>query len=144
MEVIKHRILGYLPHVFSQFKLTFHNCSFSLLRDKKGIFVGATVNIFSMEKVIFKDCNFTKNNNTVLSLVDSSLVLEGNILFEGNQAINGGALRFGDTSLVYIMNNTRIVFRNNHAKRAGGAIYAQQHYFKLRTQESKHITEQHR
>ena len=129
MEVIKHRILGYLPHVSSQFELTFHNCSFhnnSLLRDEKGTFFGATVNIFSMEKVIFKNCNFTKNNNTALSLVDSSLVLEGDILFEGNRAINGGALRFCDTSLVYIRNNTHITFRNNHAKVAGGAIYAQQ------------------
>ena len=50
----------------------------------------------------------------------------GYILFEGNQAINGGALRFCDTSLVYIMNNTRIMFRNNHANEAGDAIYAQQ------------------
>ena len=129
MEVIKHRILGYISHVSSQFELTFHNCSFynnSLLRDKKGTFFGAIVNVFSMEKVIIKDCNFTKNNNTVLSLVDSSLVLEGHIHFEGNHAINGGALRFCDTSLVYIRNNTHIMFRNNHAKVAGGAIYAQQ------------------
>ena len=50
----------------------------------------------------------------------------GHILFEGNQAINEGALRFCDTSLVYIMNNTRIMFRNNHANEAGDAIYAQQ------------------
>ena len=129
MEVITHRILGYIPHVSPLFELTFHNCSFynnSLLRDKKGTFFGATVNIFSMEKVVFKDCNFTKNNNTVLSLVDSNLVLEGDILFEGNQAINGGALRFCDTSLVYLRMNTHITFRNNHAKEAGGAIYAQE------------------
>ena len=129
MEVITHNVLGYIFHVSSQFELTFHNCSFynnSLLRDKKGTFIGAIGNIFSMEKIVFKNCNFTKNNNTVLSLVGSNLVLEGNILFEGNQAINGGALRFCDTSLVYIMNNTHITFRNNHAKVAGGAIYAEQ------------------
>ena len=129
MEVITHDVLGYIFHVSSQFELTFHNCSFynnSLLRDKKGTFIGAIGNIFSMENIIFKNCNFTKNNNTVLSLVGSNLVLEGNILFEGNQAINGGALRFCDTSLVYIKKNTHIVFRNNHAKVAGGAIYAQQ------------------
>ena len=129
MVVITHDVLGYIFHVSSQFELTFHNCSFynnSLLRDKKGTFIGAIGNIFSMENIIFKNCNFTKNNNTVLSLVGSNLVLEGNILFEGNQAINGGALRFCDTSLVYIKKNTHIVFRNNHAKVAGGAIYAQQ------------------
>ena len=93
MVVITHDVLGYIFHVSSQFELTFHNCSFynnSLLRDKKGTFIGAIGNIFSMEKIIFKNCNFTKNNNTVLSLKGSNLVLEGNILFEGNQAINGG------------------------------------------------------
>ena len=58
--------------------------------------------------------------------MDSNLVLERNILFDGNRAINGGALRFCDTSLVYIRNNTHIKFYNNHAKNAGGAIYAQQ------------------
>ena len=129
MEVITHNVLGYIFHVSSQFELTFHNCSFynnSLLQDEKGTFIGAIVNVFSMEKIIFKNCNFTENNNTVLALKGSNLVLEGNILFEGNQAINGGALRFHDTSLVYIMNNTHITFRNNHAKVAGGAIYAQQ------------------
>jgi len=46
--------------------------------------------------------NFTNNNNTALSLVDSNLVLEGGTLFDGNHAINGGALRLCDTSLVYI------------------------------------------
>ena len=129
MEVIKHKILGYIPHVTPQFEIIFQNCSFtnnSLLRDKKDTFVGAIVNIFSMERVTFKDCNFTRNNNTALSLVDSNLVLEGDILFDNNHAINGGALRFCDTSLVYIRNNTHIKFYNNHAKNASGAIYAQQ------------------
>ena len=129
MEVIKYKILGFIPHVSPQFEIIFGNCSFSnnsLLRDKNDTFIGATVDIYSMERVTFRDCNFTKNNNTALSLVDSNLVLEGNILFDGNRAINGGALRFCDTSLVYIENNTHIKFYNNHAKNAGGAIYAQQ------------------
>jgi len=80
MEVVKHKILGYIPHVSPQFEIIFRNCSFtnnSLLRDKKNTFVGAIVNIFSMERVTFKDCNFTRNNNTALSLVNSNLVLEG-------------------------------------------------------------------
>ena len=129
MEIIKHRILGYIPHVSPLFELTFQNCSFYdnfLIRDSKGTFIGAIVNVFSMERVIFMNCTFRKNKNTALSLVGSNLVLEGDILFEGNHAINGGALRFCDTSLVYIMNNTHVMFRNNHAKVAGGAIYAQQ------------------
>ena len=131
MEVIKYKVLGYIFLISSQLELTFQNCSFynnSLFGDEKSTFAGAIVNIISIERVIIKDCNFTKNNNTVLSLVDSNLVLEGHILFEGNHAMNGGALRFGDSSVVYIRNNTHIMFRNNHVNEAGGAIYAQQHY----------------
>ena len=113
MEIIKHKILGYTPHVSPQFEIIFQTCSFtdnSLLRDRKDTFIGATVDIFSMERVTYKHCNFTRNNNTALSLVDSNLVLEGNILFDDNHAINGGALKFCDTSLVYIRKNTHIKF----------------------------------
>ena len=129
INVIKYKILGYIPHVSPQFETIFQNCSFSknsLLHDKRGTFIGATVDIFTMEKVTFKHCNFANNNSKALSLVDSNLVLDGHILFDGNHAINGGALRFCDTSVVYIQNSTHIKFYNNHAKNAGGAIYAQQ------------------
>ena len=129
IEVAKFEILGYTSPVSPQFELITENSSFhnnSLLRDKRDSFVGATVNIFSMERIIFKHCNFTNNNNTALSLVNSNVILEGHILFDGNHAINGGALRFCDSSLLHIRKNTHIIFRNNHVKIAGGAIYAQQ------------------
>ena len=131
MEIIKIKILGFISSVSSHLALTFQNCSFynnSLLQDKMSTFIGATVNIYSMERVTFKDCSFIKNKNTAMSLLDSNLIVDGVILFEGNRAIKGGALRFGENSLMYIRNNTHVMFRNNHVKEAGGAIYAQQHY----------------
>ena len=129
VKVVRYKTLGYLSHLSPQFEIIFQNCSFSnntILHDKRDTFIGATVDVFTMVKATFRDCNFTKNNSTALSLVDSNLVLEGIILFDGNRGINGGALRFCDTSLVYIENNTHIKFYNNHAKNSGGAIYAQQ------------------
>ena len=131
MEIIKIKRLGFVSFVSSHLKLTFQNCSFcnnSLLRSKNSTLIGATVSLYSMERITFKNCNFTKNNNTAISLLDSNLILEGVILFEGNRAIKGGALRFGETALMYIRNNTHVMFYNNQAKEAGGAIYAQQHY----------------
>jgi len=83
------------------------------------------VDIFSIERVTFKYCNFTRSDDTALSLVDSNLVLEGSN-FDSNHAINGGTLRLCNTSLAYIRNNTHIKFYNNHAKMHIGAIYAQQ------------------
>ena len=128
MVVVKFKNLGYTLPFSPEFELIVQNCSFynNSLHEKNDSFIRATVNIFHMERVIFRYCNFTSNNSTALSLVDSNLFLEGNILFDGNRAINGGALRFCDTSRVYIRKNTHIKFHNNHAKNAGGAIYAQQ------------------
>jgi len=135
MEVAQVKV-GYTPYVCAQFEfeLAIQNCSFynnSLLHNKNDSLIGATVNLFSMGRVAFRHCNFIKNTNTALSLVDSNLILEGNILFDGNHAINGGALRFSDTSFVYIRNNTHIKFYNNHAKNAGGAIYVQQQWMEV-------------
>ena len=129
MVVYKVKRLEFTSLDFPQFELIIHNCTFhnnSLLHDKSDFFVGATVNIFSIEKIILRDCNFTKNNSTALSLFGSNVILEGKILFDGNHAMNGGGLRFCETSRMYIRNNTHIKFYNNHAEYAGGAIYVQQ------------------
>ena len=129
MEIIRHKIPGLMTHVAPQFEISFQQCSFSnnyLIVDERNSFVGAIADIFAVELATFKDCNFTYNNNTALSAMNSNLVFEGNILFKGNNATNGGALKFCDTSVVYIRNNTTVKFISNHALKAGGAIYAQQ------------------
>ena len=129
MVIIRHKIPGFMTHVAPQFEISFQQCSFSnnyLIVDERNSFVGAIADIFAVELATFKDCNFTYNNNTALSAMNSNLVFEGNILFKGNNATNGGALKFCDTSVVYIRNNTTVKFIENHAFKAGGAIYAQQ------------------
>ena len=128
-EILKHRIPGYETHTVPQFEIVFQNSSFSsnsLLVDEKKSFIGAIVNIFSVERVIFNNCTFTNNSNTAIAVQNTNLVFEGNNLFQNNTGTNGGALRLCDTSIIYIRNETYITFIDNHARESGGAIYAQQ------------------
>ena len=39
--------------------------------------------------------------------------------------MNGGGLMLVDNSVMYLRRNTHIMFSNNHAVHAGGAIYAE-------------------
>lgn len=128
-EILKHRILGYETHTIPQFEIVFQNSSFtsnSLLVDERNSFIGAIVNIFSVERAIFNNCTFTNNSNTAIAVQNTNLVFEGNNLFQNNTGTNGGALRLCDTSIIYVRNETYIMFIDNHARESGGAIYAQQ------------------
>ena len=128
MEVIKHKISRYIPHVSPQFEITFNNSIFTnnwnILDQRKSIH-GAILDIFAVDRITFNCCNFTDNNSTTLSAVDSNLVFLGHILFKNNSGVNGGALKFCDSSIVYLR-NTYVLFEGNHAHAAGGAIYAEQ------------------
>ena len=128
-EILKHKILGYETHTVPQLEIVFQNSSFSnnsLLVDERKSFIGAIVNIFSVERAIFNSCLFTNNGNTPIAVQNTNLVFEGNNLFQNNTGTNGGALRLCDTSIIYVRNETYIKFVGNHAQESGGAIYAQQ------------------
>ena len=86
-----HQVMGQLSMSLSTrfwgtFSMSLHNLRpFSLCQQLPSLwqqrhFLWATVDIFSMERVTFKYCNFTRSDDTALSLVDSNLVLEGSNL----------------------------------------------------------------
>ena len=87
-------------------------------------YTGPILDFISVE-VSVTDCAFTQSSTTVISLRNSYLQLFGDILFENNSAIIGGALKLCDTSLVFANMGTNVSFVNNSAKK-GGAIYVQQ------------------
>ena len=84
---------------------------------------GPILEFISVE-VLVADCTFTRSNTTVISIRNSYLRLFGDILFENNSAIIGGALKLCDTSLVFANMGATVSFVNNFAKK-GGAIYVQ-------------------
>ena len=128
-EIIKHKIIGHKSRVLPQFETIFVSCNFTenwIILDDIEITHGAIMDIFSINKVYFQSCHFINNNSTTISAVGSNIIFSGELTFENNTAVNGGALKFCDTSVMYIENNTNILFIRNRAKFFGGAIYAQQ------------------
>ena len=129
-EIIKHDLPRYLRHVSKQFQIVFKNCVFhqntlKCIDPTCNRVQGGIIDVYFVEKIVFKNCNFTDNNSTALSLVDSNVHFSGKIRFENNRAINGGALKFCQLSAMYIENETHIYFHNNHATASGGAIFAE-------------------
>ena len=55
----------------------------------------------------------------------TNIFFGGNITFNKNIAMNGAGLMLADNSVMYLRQNTYIMFSNNHARHAGGAIYAE-------------------
>ena len=129
VEAIKHKIPTIDPHVSPQFQVSFNNCHFTsnwVILDERNLTHGSILDIFSIDRVNFFNCSFTDNNSTALSSVDSSIVLSGELIFRNNSAVNGGAIKFCDSSYMYININASVLFEGNHASNAGGAIFAQQ------------------
>lgn len=128
-EIIKHRIPAVKAHTSPQFQVVFSKSRFIsnwMILDERRLVHGGILDIFSVDKVKFESCIFTDNNSTVLSIVDSNVVLSGQLLFSDNSAVDGGAMKFCDSSYMFIENNTSAIFQRNQAKNAGGAIFAQQ------------------
>ena len=51
-----------------------------------------------------------------------NVYIQGNLLFEGNQAQNGGAMYISDHAEIKFSHNSNVMFKNNTANK-GGAIY---------------------
>ena len=122
MEIIQHSWSNH--RVTPLFQTMIENCHF------KGNFRpiskvdGPILDLISVE-VSMSDSTFTGSNTTVMSLRNTYLNLFGDISFENNTAVIGGALKLCEASLVFGHNNTNVKFINNRAQK-GGAIYIQQ------------------
>lgn len=128
MQILQHRLPAFAEFA-NKFDVIFSDCLFSnntIILDQRNIARGSNIELISSYKTTFHNCNFTGNNVTALSARNSNLFFSGNIIFDSNKGTNGGALKFCDTSIMYLENQTFIQFVNNSASNAGGAIYAQQ------------------
>ena len=77
-------------------------------------------------KLIFKNVIISDNMNTGLLLLHSTVYMIGSDnVFYNNSATNGGAIALFHSDMV-VMNNTKLSFISNTAKRKGGAIYIDQ------------------
>ncbi len=76
----------------------------------------------SARNVTIQDCVVSSSEASALSAFGSNIVMRGQLLFDGNSGINGGALDLQD-SRIGLLPNTRVTFTNNYASRYGGAMH---------------------
>ena len=87
---------------------------------------GSVVEFGNIEKAAIEECQFTDNMGTAIASTASDVIFTGDITFDNNTATNGGALRFCDSSAMFLNPNTTVIFKNNFARQMGGAIFAQE------------------
>ena len=88
-------------------------------RNRDGI-----VRFYFVKNALVKNSHFTANNGTALLLVQSTTVFEQRTYFLRNEAPYGAAIGVCETSVLFLKNGSNIIFINNTATVAGGAIYA--------------------
>ena len=68
---------------------------------------------------------YYNNSGSVFEVIDTNIILDGNMLFEGNRGERGAVFKLYGSSTFHLNNGLRATFINNIAHTKGGAIYAQ-------------------
>ncbi len=124
LRVMKHQVPKFKLSRLSRQKIYFNKVIFQKhLKNSK--WYDSTVKVENFDNLKFKDCSFLDNKGTALALKTSDVIFSGLIVFEGNTALNGGAMTLCGSSSFFINANTTIIFKDNHAENTGGAIYIQ-------------------
>ena len=74
--------------------------------------------------------HYYDNSGSVFDVIDTTIILDGNMLFEENRGERGAVFKLYGTSTLRLNNGLRAIFINNIAHTKGGAIYAQDDIYK--------------
>ena len=118
--VQKHRYI--IPMSVAFKNISFVNVS---LKGELGIYTGmGVVSLLNIDNVTFIDCDFIGNEGPpAIYAENSDFTLSGTTIFRNNTANEGGAIKFYLNSHIILSNNSNIVFENNTAVHAGGAVF---------------------
>ena len=74
--------------------------------------------------------HYYDNSGSIFEVIDTNIMLDGNMLFEENRGERGAVFMLYGSSTFYLNNGLRATFVNNIAHTKGGAIYAQDDIYK--------------
>ena len=115
----------------------FTNFTFSFITSDFVRLSKAGVLLYNSHHISFTDCMFTRNNITALKVVSSEIVFSGNLSFIHNRGYIGAAILLVQKSVITLEENAVVLFKENFALSAGGAIYiASNKYFSLQYKNS--------
>ena len=69
------------------------------------------------------ECSFKQNHISAVRAHESNITLSGNVLFSNNTAVFGTTFMLVQGSIIRLVRNTNIMFKNNYATNAGGVFY---------------------
>ena len=101
--------------------------SLSTSLSKAGMFT--MVNVKSLYITGFNS-HYRDNSGSVFEVTDTNIILDGNMLFEGNRGERGAVFKLYGSSTFHLNNGLRASFINNIAHTKGGAIYAHDDIYK--------------
>ena len=127
-NVIFKNIGGTALHLVGERNILLQNVTFVNNTYSGTSVAGAAVmEINYVKNVTFIDCEFYNNLGTPISADQgSSLRLSGTIVFQNNTGYDGGAMSFTGDSHVDVSNYANVIFENNRAENAGGAVFVNQ------------------
>ena len=104
-----------------QLVFTINNCIFDYNE-------GASIVYFyqsgsSQKYLLLQNSKFSNNQGVPLYILCQQLYINGVVLFEGNNARNGGGLFIGDHASVIFNESSFVTFRKNVATNQGGAVF---------------------
>ena len=102
------------------------NCTFLKNFGASSEYNSAGAVIVYSATILFANTVFNYNANSALVLMANAVAnfCNGRTTFRCNEGVIGGAIQLQDNSSLYIGNNGKIIFDNNNAIVAGGAIYS--------------------
>ena len=69
------------------------------------------------------ECSFKQNHISAVRAHESNITLSGNVLFSNNTAVFGTTFMLVQGSIIRLVRNTSIMFKNNYATNVGGVFY---------------------
>ena len=97
--------------------------SFSSIASYTGMFTFHGVDCY-INGTKERPSTFSNNVGVVIDATDTNIYLSGDVLFDGNKATSGAAIKMKYGCHLHFMNGLTANFTNNQAELFGGAIYA--------------------
>ena len=94
---------------------------------KAGMFTMDNIKAFHING---SNSHYYNNSGSIFEVIDTTIILDGNMLFERNRGEKGAVFKLYGSSTFHLNNGLKATFINNIAHTIGGAIYAQDDIYK--------------
>ena len=127
-HVANYQLSGRVSHYISQYHVIFDRINFTRneidapVEDSLGC---GTLYVAENARTLITNSSFTYNKCSGITAVQSSIIMQGNIMIANNKAYNGGGMVLCANSVIFLLSDVKVTIENNEARNYGGGIYAE-------------------